>query len=143
MAETPTAADIITARASISDYLLEGVSLDDFIAIALADVKRYMRNIRGIEWIQVSDGTDYYPDASGDANNDDQLKKAITLTAISLVYKEYSQTVNESQWWDLYLAYKDEAETLLQTAKLDVDQNKDGVINADEEQTKTQTFMAR
>lgn len=141
MAEIPTEAEILAERASINDYLPDGVPLSDFIDKALLYVKRYLRNVRGIEWSTVFVGTDYLTDSDGNANNQDQLIHAITLTTISLVYKEYSQTVNESQWWDLYMAYRDECETLLNQAKLDIDIDESGGIDSLEEKVRTQTFF--
>lgn len=145
MAETPTTSAVIAERPSIGDKVPDGSTLAAFINRALADVKRFVRNVRGVEWSTIYDATagEYLKDTDGNANNQDQLEKAITLMAIGLVYKEYSQTVNDSQWWDLYIAYREDAETLLKEAKLDIDRDESGAIDAGEEKAATQTFLSR
>ena len=150
MAATPTTTEIIVEYAKIEQFIADEVTLAEHISTALADVKRYLLNNRGIQWSTVfdSDADDYYVDSDGVANNDDQLKKAISLRTVSLVYKANAERANVNQsndsfFWDLYRKYRSEAETLLDVAKLDIDADKSGSISDDEERTTAQVFFSR
>ena len=145
MAETPTYFEVIKECAQIEQYIAEEVVMLDYITSALADVKRYLRNIRGIEWATVynSDTEDYFKDTEDNENNKDQLLKAIRLMTIAIIYKDNAQEATESIWWDLYKEYREEAEQLIYTAKFDIDSDSSGGITSDEESLISQSFFRR
>ena len=145
MAESPTYLEVIKECAQIEQYIAEEVVMLDYITSALADVKRYLRNIRGIEWATVynSDTEDYFKDTEDNENNKDQLLKAIRLMTIAIIYKDNAQEATESIWWDLYKEYREEAEQLIYTAKFDIDSDSSGGITSDEESLISQSFFRR
>ena len=145
MAETPTHSEVVNEAAHIEKYVPTEVEMLEFVTRALADVKRYLRNNRGINWSQVYDSAsgDYFEDTDGNANNKDQLLKAIRLSTVSIIYKDNAQESQDSIWWDMYKEYRAEAEILLDNAKLDVDSNDDGEISDGEENATRQKFFGR
>lgn len=143
--ETPTYADVVKECSTIEEYLAGQTSLSDYSYQALADVKRYLRNQRGIEWSTVYDATNdiYFVDTEGNANNKDNLIKAISLMTVALIFKANAQEATDSMWWDLHKEYKGEALKLLDTAKLDIDYSEDGTISDNEEEATSQVFFKR
>ena len=146
MAENPTSAEILKLRRDLQDYVTaigNGSTIDLYADEANAQIKRDLRDSHGIEWSQVYDDPDYLLDSDGRANNDDRIKNMIAMLAIAYVFRDYSIAVSDSQWFDLYLFYRDEYKTALAQAKLDVDSNDDGTISEGEEQQTTQSFTVR
>ena len=148
--DTPTSAEIVIEYAKVEQYISTEVTIDDYIDRGLADVKRYLLNTRGVQWSMVfdSDTAEYLTDTDGNANNDDQLKKAISLMTIAAVYKDNAQRANVQQsndsfFWGLYSEFRSEAETLLDVAKLDIDTDESGTITEGEERTTSQVFFSR
>jgi hypothetical protein len=143
--ETPTYTEMISRFAKIDQYVADETDLTAYVATALEEVQIYLINNRAIKWSTVydSDNSIYFVDTDGIANNDRQLKKAISLMAISFIYRDNAQNATDAMFWDLYIAYKGEAETLLDVAKLDIDADESGVIDSDEEKTSAQVFFSR
>jgi len=145
MAESPTYQEIIKECAQIEQYVAVESSMTAYIDRALADVKRYLLTSRGIKWATVyssADG-DYFADTDGIENNKDQLQKAIRLMTVAIIYKDNAQESAESIWWDLYKEYKLEAESIIDSSKLDVDTSGDGTIDSTEEGSSKQAFFSR
>ena len=145
MAESPTYQEIIKECAQIEQYVAVESSMTAYIDRALADVKRYLLTSRGIKWATVYSSTDgdYFADTDGIENNKDQLQKAIRLMTVAIIYKDNAQESAESIWWDLYKEYKLEAESIIDSSKLDVDTSGDGTIDSTEEGSSKQAFFSR
>lgn len=141
--ETPNYSDIVQECATIEQYITDDVSMQAHINYALAEVKRYLRNMRGVEWSTVYDvaNEEYFKDTDDNENNKDNILKAIRLMTIALIYKANAQEARESIWWDLYKEYLIEANTLMDNAKLDIDFNKSGEIEDAEEEYSGQVFF--
>ena len=144
MAELPTTLSVVSKRPDIEDYTS---NLAVHMANALAQVKRYLLNNRGIKWSTVYDsGTadDYFADTDDLENNKDQIGEAITLLTIALVFEAYSiKAQDDSQWWNLYQAFRADSESLMDTMKLDIDVDESGGVTEDEEKETGQRFFSR
>ena len=146
MAETPTAAELKAIRSDLDSYTGDGLKLSDHVAEALKYVKRQLEDVRGILWTQVydSDNAVYYDDEDANGRNDDRLKNAIGNMTAAYVFKDYAVTAGEgSKWWELYLAFRADADNVIKYAKLDVDLDESGDISTGEEAQAGQSFMTR
>jgi hypothetical protein len=146
MAETPTRDQVLIERHDIESTIAQNdanLDLDDYISKALAHVKRDLREVKGIKWDMVYDSTNsqYFENTDGDANNDDTIKHMITLVAISFAFKDLSIRVEDSNFWDLYINYREDYDRALNQAKLDIDWNESGGITEDEDGQTTQVFF--
>lgn len=144
MAEKPTYSEMTRECAVVEQFVSDEVTMTECIDRGLAHVKRHLLNSRGIKWSHVYDSStsDYFLDSDGIANNKDNLHKAIRVMTIALIYRDNAQDTTDSAWWGLYQAYRGEAEALLDTAKLDIDEDEDGGIDADEESLTGQVFVS-
>ena len=146
MAELPTAAELKAVRSDLDQFVGEGLSLDDQMAQALLYVKRQLEDVRGILWSKVYDSDDdkYFDDADSTGRNRDRLTTAISNMTAAYVFKDYAVTAGDgSRWWELYLAYRADADALIKNAKLDVDRDESGDITDDETGELGQTFTSR
>lgn len=146
MAETPTPTYVIEIRPDIESRLSSKLSLADYLAKALAQVKRDVEDKKGIKWSQVYDSanTAYFDNADSTGRNDDRLKHAIALQTISLIFKDYSiNSGDEGKWWGLYEAYRVDYENLIDTMVLDVDLDESGAIDDGEESQTQQVFLGK
>ena len=138
----PTTDQILEERADLETMADSNKkTLDEYADQALASVKRDLEDERDIKFDMVFDATadEYFVDEDGDARNDDRIKKMITLFIVSLVFKDFSNDV-ENGYWLIHRAYNDEYMRLMTTAKLDIDRNEDGTVDS---QTTGQKFMRR
>lgn len=145
MAELPTSKQLLLYRSDLDDYLPEKRMFVDVMADALLETKRFLEDSRGVLWTQVFNSTtdDYYVDPDGIERNKDRLHKAIILFTISILFKDYSITSGDGAWWDLYLAFRADAESTVKTAKLDLDLDESGSIEDSETSQTGQTFLIR
>ena len=138
----PTTDQILEERADLEKMTdSNNKTLDEYSDQALASIKRDLEDERDIKFDMVfnSDTDEYFVDEDGDARNDDRIKKMITLFIVSLVFKDFSNDV-EDGYWLIHRAYNDEYMRLMTTAKLDIDRNEDGTVD---DQTTGQKFMRR
>ena len=149
MAETnalPSTASITTVRNDIADYLPTGVTVDDFAALALLDVKRRLEDKRDILWTWVYDTTEdeYFDNTDSTGRNEDRLQQVIRLLTIAYIFKDYSIKVPaDGLWWALFEDFEKRAFDMLMDAKLDVDRDESGAITEGEESELGQVFLTR
>lgn len=144
--EEPTRDDVLEIRQDIVNYVVDTKDLEaDYIPQALAHIKRFLENKRGVFWITVwdVDNSDYFIGSDGIERNRDKIINAISHMTVALVFKDWSLTNREGQWWDLYLAYRSDAEDSLRDALLDIDKDKSGSISDSETAQRTQPFVIR
>lgn len=146
MAESPTREEILEKRPDLESVMEDNdanLDIDDYISRALTDVKRDLREIKGIKWDMVydSDEDDYFTDTDGDENNRDSIINMIIMKTISEVFKDFATAVEDSRWWDLHIAYRQDYEESIRQAKLDIDRDESGEITDDEENQDTQNFF--
>ena len=128
----PTTDQILAERADLeAEASSNEKTLEDYANNALANVKRDLEDERSLKWAMVfdADTDEYVVGVDEDLRNDDRIKKMITLSIVSLVYKDSSSGIIESNNWLTHLAYHDEYWRLLTTAKLDEDLDEDGTAD--------------
>ncbi|OQY16382.1 MAG: hypothetical protein B6I36_10325 [Desulfobacteraceae bacterium 4572_35.1] len=141
----PTSDELLAYRTDLSNYLASGQSLDNVMATALLEVKRYLEDKRNVMWAMVFDtiGDAYWDNEDSTGRNKDRIQKAIILYTIAIIFRDYSITVGDGAWWELYLSYRADAENTLKDARLDVDRDESGDISNSEAETLGQSFMIR
>lgn len=145
MAEKPTEAAVLLLRADLKSFIdsIERQSLDNFIDLALAQLKRDLEDKKGLEWNKLydSDSAAYLS-----TRNQDKLQHMIGLLTISLVFRDYG-TAREggvSGWLDLADRFKADYDDALTNARLDIDEDEDGAIDTDtEEMLSSQGFFRK
>jgi len=154
MAESPTREQVLIERPDIAKYI-EGneanLDLDDYIAKALAQVKRDVEDVKGIKWARIYNSADdaptypdYFLDADDEAHNKDRVHNLIILLTVAYSFKDYAISMtDEAVWNSMYLGYKSDYDRALDEVKLSVDWNDSGAITEDEEKQTTQNFMVR
>lgn len=148
MAESPTIEQVKIERPDVQKLVDDNeanLSIDDYIAKALAEVKRMIEDVKGIRWSMVYNETDdrYFLNADGEAQNKDRIENIIILLTISKIFQDYSNGVVDSRWWDLHLAYQDRYDKSVKDMKISVDWDESGeIVDGEDEQT-TQRFMGR
>ena len=149
MAESPTSAQVTTERPDIQNYIdsnLASLDIDDYIAKALAQVKRDIEDVKGIKWSMIYNETtsDYFLNTDDEAHNKDRIHNVIILLTVAYVFKDYAVTMtDEGTWNSLYINYREDYDRAVKEMKIDVDWNESGEIAEDEELQTTQTFMGR
>ena len=147
MAEKPTTEHVKEERADIETYIIKGdsnLTLSDYIDKSLAQVKRDVRDVKGIKWSMVYDSTaeDYFENTDGEAINKDRLHNAIILLTVAYVFKNYSTNRSDDSTWNLmFQQYMTDYDRAIEEMKIDVDWNESGAITECEENQTTQTFM--
>jgi hypothetical protein len=149
MAESPTSEQVRAERPDIQNYI-DGndanLDIDDYIARALAQVKRDIEDKKGIKWSMVYNGTtlDYFLDEDDEAHNKDRLHNAIVLLAAAYVFKDYAITrTDDGVWNSMYLSYRSDYDRAIEEMKLSVDWDESGAISEGEEENTTQVFLGQ
>jgi GAF domain-containing protein len=147
MAETnaiPTDDELLAYRSDLSTYLPAGKTLQNIMATALAEVKRFLEDDRNVLWSRVYDLTndEYFSDPDDNERNKDRIQKAIMLFTVSILFHDYAVTHGGS-WWELYLAYRSDAENTLRNAKLDIDIDDSGTVDESETAKQSQSFLVK
>lgn len=147
MAESPTNTQVLAERPDVETFIEKNEAnlvLSDYVARALAQVKRDIRDRKGIKWSQVysSAASDYFENTDGEALNRDRLHNAIILMTVAYVFKDYMIAV-DSNYNGLYLEYRADYDRAIDEMKLDVDWDESGGINECEENNTTQVFLCR
>lgn len=149
MAESPTRDQVLIERSDIEDYVKNNkanLTIDDFIAKSLAQVKRDVQDVKGIKWSRIYNETDqiYFLDFDDEAHNKDRVHNLIILLTVAYVFKDYAvNRTDEAVWNSMYMAYRGDYDRALDEVKLSVDWNDSGAITEDEEEQTTQVFMGR
>lgn len=148
MAETnavPTTEEVTTYRVDIANYLTNSKTVDNYTAQALAQFKLDLDNKRSIRFVQIFDTTEdlYFVNTNDETRNDDNAMNLLSNLTISMIFRDFAISENDSQWMDLSTFYRAEYDDTLKVAKLDVDADDSGGITADEEGRISQTFMRK
>jgi hypothetical protein len=154
MAESPTREQVLIERPDVDTYV-EGnganLTLDDYVAKALAQVKRDVEDVKGIKWSRLYNSADdaptypdYFLDADDEAHNKDRIHNLIILLTVAKVFEDYAINRNEDGIINsAYTAYMTRYDRSLDEVKLSVDWNDSGAITEDEEEQTTQIFIGR
>ena len=149
MAESPTSEQVKTERPDIQTYIDDNqanLSFDDYIAKALAQVKRDIRDVKGIKWSMVydEDSLDYFTNTDDEAINKDRLHNVIILLTVAYAFKDYAiNRTDEGVWNSVYLAYRADYDRAIEEMKIDVDWDESGEITEGEEEQSTQVSLGR
>ena len=149
MAESPTRDQVLIERSDVETYVEDNpanLSLDDYIAKSLAQVKRDVEDVKGIKWSRIYDTANsiYFKDVDDEAHNKDRVHNLIILLTVAYVFKDYAiNRTDEGVWNSMYMSYRGDYDRSLDEVKLSVDWNDSGAITEDEEEQTTQVFMGR
>ena len=149
MAESPTIEQVKAERTDIQTYVDDNeasLTLDDYIAKALAQVKRDLRDVKGIKWNMVYDSVtaDYFLNTDDEAINKDRLHNAIILLTVAYVFKDYSiNRQDDGMWNSMFVQYRADYDRAIAEMVIDVDWDESGEVSEGEEYNTTQTFIGR
>lgn len=144
--QEPTLEDVEEIRKDISDFVVDDKGIEaDYIPQALAHIKRFLEDKRGILWVTVWDetGEDYFVGTDDVPRNRDKIINATSHMVVALVFKDWSVKKQDGQWWELYVSYRADAEDELRSALLDLDKDQSGTISDGETAKRSQPFMRK
>jgi hypothetical protein len=149
MAESPTRDQILVERPDVQEYVEDNranLDIDDYIAKALAQVKRDIQDVKGIKWSRIYDATNliYFLDEDGEAHNKDRVHNLIILLTVAYIFKDYAiSRQDDGMWNSMYMGYRADYDRAMDEVKLSVDWDDSGAITECEEEQTTQVFLGR
>jgi len=149
MAETnayPTEAELLQIRSDLASYLPTGKTLTNYMAYALAEVKRALEDQRGVTWPQVFNSTAdaYLVGDDGIARNADRIKQAVKAFTAALLFRDYAiDSKDDGKWWAIYQEFWGMGMALVKDSRLDIDTDESGVIDESEEHQIGQAFLVK
>ena len=149
MAESPTSAQVLVERPDLQSFIdgnEANLTIDDYIAKALAQVKRDIEDVKGIKWSRIYNSvtSDYFLDEDDIAHNQDRMINIVTILTVAYVFKDYAIRRDDTGAWNsMYLAFREDYDKAVQDVKLSVDWDDSGAIVEGEEDNTTQPFLGR
>lgn len=111
----------------------------DHVTHHVAARNAIIQNLRNLQYIKVNANGQYVNVTQWDLFDLFEIKQAATMLALSKIFFNLSDSVDD-QWWAKYREYQDKYEEAFRLARLSLDQDDDGLKDANEELVKKKVY---